>query len=104
MIAFALYGPDDPGCARTPAFTSLALVGPNGPKRSNREARRCTRYVLLSGSFGHQGQAGANSFVFPGRLRGRRLAPGRYRLRGEATNSAGSTSALKRIPFRIVLR
>jgi hypothetical protein len=29
-ITFALYGPDDPGCASTPAFTSSATVSGNG--------------------------------------------------------------------------
>ncbi len=73
------------------------------PRRSNRGARRCTRFVTL-GSFTHKGQPGPNTFRFTGRLRGRKLAPGPYRLRGEATAPAGGTSRLRRIAFRIVSR
>jgi hypothetical protein len=56
------------------------------PSRRSRIAhkRRCTRYVAL-GSFTHADRAGRNRFRFTG-LRGRRLAPGRYRL--DATPTA----------------
>jgi hypothetical protein len=50
------------------------------PTRANRTARRCTRLVTLPGSFSRTGHAGANSFRFTGRLAGRTLAPGSYRL------------------------
>lgn len=71
-------------------------------KRSNRCARRCTRYRTLSGSFVHKGQTGSNKFRFTGRLAGRKLTPGNYRLRGRALDSAGNKSAARRIRFRIV--
>jgi len=74
------------------------------PKRSNARSRTCTRYVALRGSFTHKGKAGANKFTFAGRVRRRKLTPGRYRLRGEATDPAGNKSPLRHIPFRIVPR
>jgi hypothetical protein len=63
------------------------------PKRSNRTKPRCTRYVRVSGSFTRAGAAGANSFKFTGRLRGRKLAPGSYRLTGVAANANGKSTA-----------
>jgi DNA-binding beta-propeller fold protein YncE len=74
------------------------------PKRSNRRAKRCTRNVTLRGAFTHQGKAGQNGFTFRGRLRNRKLAPGRYRLRAVATDPAGNKTRLQRSRFRIVRR
>ena len=64
--------------------------------------RRCTRYVRVRGSFTHDGQAGLNRFKFTGRLRGRTLRPGRYRLVAAASNAAGNRSKPRRTKFRIV--
>ena len=63
------------------------------PKRGVR-TRKCTRYVSL-GSFTHSGRAGRNSFHFSGRLRGRQLAPGRYRLNAtpRANRQNGATAS-----------
>jgi DNA-binding beta-propeller fold protein YncE len=74
------------------------------PRRSNRRAKRCTRYVTQRGGFAHQGAAGKNSFTFRGRLRGRKLAPGKYRLRAVAADSAANKSLAERSSFRIVRR
>jgi hypothetical protein len=74
------------------------------PNRTNRRARRCTRYVKVRGSFTHAGRAGANSFKFTGRLRGRKLSPARYRLVAVARDAAGNVSAARRSNFRIVRR
>jgi len=60
--------------------------------------------VTLRGSFTHKGKAGANKFKFRGRLRGRKLRPGRYRLRAVATDAAKNNSSVKRKRFRIVIR
>jgi hypothetical protein len=57
------------------------------PTRKNRKRTRCTRVVTLKGSFSRNGVAGKNSFHFTGRLRGKKLKPGRYRL--VATPTAG---------------
>lgn len=71
------------------------------PTRSNRSRRRCTRYVSVRGSFTFNGVAGENRFRFSGRLRGRRLRPGRYRLTGVPTDAAGNKGNAKRKTFRI---
>jgi hypothetical protein len=57
------------------------------------------RWRRVKGSFTDAGAAGANSLRFGGRMRGRRLRPGRYRLL--ATPAGGVTT---RAPFRIVPR
>ena len=62
----------------------------------NREKKRCTRFKALKGGFTHQGAAGQNSFRFSGRVGGKALKPGRYRLVGQAGDS------VKRAAFRIV--
>jgi hypothetical protein len=47
---------------------------------------------------------GSNRLRFGGRLRGRRLVPGRSRLRAVATDGAGRRSASRRVTFWIVRR
>ena len=74
------------------------------PKRANRTLKRCTRYTALRGVLTREGAAGTNSFTFTGRLRGRKLRAGRYRLRAVATDAAGNRSATRRGAFRIVRR
>jgi hypothetical protein len=56
------------------------------------------RYRRVPGAFTHRGSSGTNSFRFSGRIRGRRLRPGRYRL---VARIPGAT-ALRRTGFRIV--
>ncbi len=63
--------------------------------------RRCTRYVRVRGSFKHTDGAGANSLTFTGRVGGRRLRVGRYRLVARAVDAAGNKSAVKTKRFRI---
>jgi DNA-binding beta-propeller fold protein YncE len=72
------------------------------PKRSNRKRKRCTRYKAVRGSFTVQGRAGANSFVFRGRIGRRSLKSGSYRLTGKATDPAKNVSAPRRKAFKIV--
>jgi Tol biopolymer transport system component len=74
------------------------------PNRHNRRARRCTRYRLLKGPFATTGDPGLNSFRFTGRLRGKKLRPGRYRLLMVARDTFGNKSKAKRPKFRIVRR
>jgi hypothetical protein len=62
------------------------------PIRANVRKPRCTRYLALAGAFSRPGAQGANSFRFTGRLRSRRLAPGRYRLSAVADDGAGNRS------------
>ncbi|MEA2429336.1 MAG: hypothetical protein QOF37_2964, partial [Thermoleophilaceae bacterium] len=71
------------------------------PTRKNAGKRRCTRTVTLPGSFTLAGKAGANSFRFTGRLNGRKLKPGGYRLAGVAADQAGNKSTAVSAAFRI---
>jgi hypothetical protein len=63
--------------------------------RANRASKPCPRFKRV-GSFSHLGAAGENRFKFSGRVNGRPLKPGAYRLVGRT--SATSRSA----GFRIV--
>ena len=45
-----------------------------------RKGKHGKRFVTLKGSFTVAGLAGTNTFHFTGRLNGKRLAPGKYRL------------------------
>ena len=69
--------------------------------RANAGNRPCTRYVLMRGSFSRRATAGTNRFRFTGRLSGRALKPGRYRLVARSTDAAGNRSSLGRVRFRI---
>jgi hypothetical protein len=59
------------------------------PSKGNRSHRRCTRYVPI-GTFRHKDRAGRNRLIFSGRVLGRQLATGDYRLESTPTNSAGT--------------
>ena len=72
------------------------------PKRSNRGKRSCTRWVTVRGSFGVPGKVGQNAFSFRGRVGGKSLKPGSYRLTGRATDPAGNASSLRRRSFEII--
>jgi CSLREA domain-containing protein len=65
--------------------------------------RRCTLFRRVRGSFTHQTAVGQNSFRFTGRLRGRKLRVGAYRLNAVARNSFGA-SKVRRAAFRIKRR
>jgi hypothetical protein len=65
------------------------------PSKANRHGRRCTRYMLM-GSFTHVDKAGANSLRFSGRLKGRKLAKGAYRLQAVPRNAAGDGAVAAR--------
>ncbi len=68
--------------------------------RGNRKHRRCTRYVNV-GAFQHLDAAGANSFRFSGRVHGKRLPRGQYRL--HAVPRAGRVGAAANAAFRVKL-
>jgi hypothetical protein len=63
---------------------------------TNKTHKKCSSYKLLKGSFSAAGAAGTNSFKFSGKLGGRILKPGSYRL----TGSAGGVSM--KAAFKIV--
>lgn len=72
------------------------------PTRKNRKKKRCTRYSTLKGSFADAGTSGVNKVRFSGRLRGKRLKPGKYRLAAIAKDAAGLKSKTAYRNFRIV--
>jgi hypothetical protein len=71
------------------------------PSKRNRRGKKCTRLVS-KGSFKVAGVAGANSFKFTGRLKGRKLAPGSYKLIARAKDAAGNKSRTSARSFKIV--
>jgi hypothetical protein len=66
-------------------------------RRGQRRGKRCTRYVNIPGEFRNEGSEGNNSFHFTGRVGGRTLAPGTYRLEAtpEYQSIHGPTRMLK---------
>ncbi|HEX6653005.1 MAG TPA: choice-of-anchor Q domain-containing protein [Thermoleophilaceae bacterium] len=64
--------------------------------------RRRTGYVPLRGSITDAGEVGGNSLRFSGRLRGRRLKRGLYRLIALPVDAAGNTGNAVFIRFRII--
>jgi hypothetical protein len=71
------------------------------PTSENRNARRCTRRVRVRGSFTRTGSAGTNRFRFMGRIGGRKLTPGAYRLLATPTAN-GVRGRRTSAPFHIV--
>ena len=71
------------------------------PTRSNRTARRCTRFRVV-GRFAIASAAGAGRHRFSGRIGSKRLSAGRHRATLVATDAAGNRSAPKRLTFRVV--
>jgi hypothetical protein len=67
-----------------------------------RHGKRCTRWVAVAGHITIAGHAGKNSFRFMGRVNGKALKRGRYRLLARATDGAGNKSERRHTPFRIV--
>jgi hypothetical protein len=61
------------------------------------------RWVKVKGSRSVAGKAGRNRILFGARLRGRRLAPGSYRLVVVA-RADGLASASRRAAFRVLPR
>jgi hypothetical protein len=70
--------------------------------RANASRRRCLRFVRMIGSFKTTGGSGRNGFRFTGRLNGRKLAVGSYKLVGKAKDPAGNSSKTTKRNFRIV--
>jgi hypothetical protein len=69
---------------------------------SNRGKPSCKRWVVVKGSFVVPGKKGANRIELRGRLNGKTLTPGSYRLNARETDRGANRSAIKRTAFRIV--
>jgi hypothetical protein len=57
------------------------------PSRKNKTRKECDRWRTLDGQFTHAGVNGTNTFGFSGRLAGKRLPVGRYRLVAHGINT-----------------
>jgi hypothetical protein len=66
-----------------------------------KRGRRCTKRTVV-GSFAQDGKAGANSFKFSGRINGKALRRGSYRLSATPTDLPGNVGSPARKNFRIV--
>jgi hypothetical protein len=60
--------------------------------KGNASKPKCTLFVPVRGGFTESGKAGPNSFSFNGKLAGKPLAPGDYRLSGSADSSTATAS------------
>jgi hypothetical protein len=68
---------------------------------AKRKRGRCVRWKALKGGSTKPGAKGANKIRFNGRLRGKALKAGSYRLALTATDPAGNVGATGRAPFSI---
>jgi hypothetical protein len=66
-----------------------------------RTGKRCTRFVSVRGSFAVSGNPGGNRFRFTGRVHGRTLARGHYRLIATPSDSTAAKGTAVRLPFRV---
>src|SRR5262249_44267159 len=70
--------------------------------RRNHRSQRCTRDVPIRGHFAHASVAGTTRLHFTGRINGRALRRGSYRLNATPRNLQGTTGHTAHAPFRIV--
>ncbi len=80
----------------------LVKGGCLAPTLANRRNRSCTRLITVHGSFTRSGNAGKNGFTFNGRIGGRNLTLGSYRLTATPISN-GRTGNPQSISFQIVL-
>jgi hypothetical protein len=71
------------------------------PTKHNRTRPKCTRTVPVKGHFSHRDSGGAVSLRFSGRVGGRKLSPGSYRLIAKVRDDAGNAGRPAQAPFRI---
>jgi Ca2+-binding RTX toxin-like protein len=71
------------------------------PTSHNRRAPGCRRWLRVRGTFLHSGHIGLNGLHFNGRLAGRRLRAGRYRIRAIGRDIAGNRSRRQTARFTI---
>jgi hypothetical protein len=70
--------------------------------KSNKKKKACTRWVKAKGSFTVFGKAGKTRFTYRGRIGGKALKPGSYRLTGTATDPSKNVGLPRRKAFKIV--
>jgi|GEM_PF-2822456 len=69
--------------------------------RANRNRATCVRYELVPGSYTDDGEEGTNFVRFSGRVGGRRLRTGSYRLFASPRTTTGPGTTLRRA-FRVI--
>jgi hypothetical protein len=69
------------------------------PTRETQHRTACVRWVPVPGSFKRSAGPGAVSFRFAGRIGGRLLPPGRYRLLAAPRDALGTGGTVKRAAF-----
>jgi Ca2+-binding RTX toxin-like protein len=98
--------------AAPPATTAKAKAAPVGTVLRYRLSEAATVTVDVLPSKGtrfltrltRRAKAGARSLAFSGRVKGRTLKPGSYRLLVRATDAAGNRSAARTVRFKVVSR
>jgi hypothetical protein len=83
------------------SLSEAARVTLRVERAARRRGGRGERWTRLRGTVERAGREGVNRSRFTGRLAGRPLAPGRYRLLAVARDVAGNRSAVARAAFRI---
>jgi hypothetical protein len=71
------------------------------PKHPRSMQRHCTMYETV-GTISHADKPGVNTIHFSGRVRGRPLSLGTYRLNVTARNSTGQTSQAVTVSFKVI--
>lgn len=90
------------GKAKAKAKGRRSVADAAARKRKVAKRGRCLRFaVTTAGAQTKTGKAGANSFRFDGRVGGRPLTAGAYRLALTPTDAAGNRGAVVRAPFSI---
>jgi hypothetical protein len=69
---------------------------------TNRSKPSCKRWAVVKGSFKVTGKKGLNKIEFRGRIGGRALSRGRYRLNARETDRAANRSLTRRTAFTVV--
>jgi hypothetical protein len=72
------------------------------PTFLNSSKKACVRLTPLKGSFKITAKTGLNKFRFRGRIGGRTIAPGSYRLGARATDLSKNVSSPEAVAFKIV--
>lgn len=70
--------------------------------KGNRKRHKCTRWVAVAGAATEAGKSGTNRCGFTGRVKGRALKPGTYRLGITAKTARSAASKPRTAGFKIV--
>jgi len=71
-------------------------------RKRRARGKPCTRYVQVPGTFALTGAEGPNTLHFDGRVGGRLLFPGAYRLRASPRDNAGNVGKTVVAAFRVL--